>query len=56
MTLDEIVDDYIRLYRPAARQEMREYRQERSVQAAIRRAALSEMLNGKRHPQFRGRF
>jgi len=53
MTLDEIVDDYIRLYRPAARQEMREYRRERSAQAAIRRAALSEMLNGKRHPHQR---
>lgn len=53
MTLNQIVDDHVRLYRPAAKAEMREYEQEESPQAAIRRAALSELLNAKRHPHQR---
>jgi hypothetical protein len=53
MTLNEIVDDYIRVYRSAAKEEMREYEQEESPQAAIRRAALSESPDGKRHPHQR---
>ena len=53
MTLNEIVDDYIRVYRAAAKEEMREFRQEESPQAAIRRAALSELVQGKRHPHQR---
>jgi hypothetical protein len=53
MTLDEIVTDYIRRYRPAAREEMREYEEEPSLGAAIRRGALSELKDGKRHPHQR---
>jgi len=50
MTLDEIVAAYIREYRDAARAEMDTFRQERSRASAIRRAALSEFPDGKRHP------
>jgi len=53
MTLDEIVGDYIREYRDDARDEMREFRSEHSPAAAIRRAALSQRRNGKRHPHQR---
>jgi hypothetical protein len=50
MTLDEIVDAYIREYRAAARAEMDTFRREESRAAAIRRAALCEFQDGKRHP------
>ena len=50
MTLDEIVSDYIRKYRAAARAEMDTFRNERSRSAAIRRATLCEFPDGKRHP------
>lgn len=50
MTFDEIVRDYIREYRDDARAEMEDYRTEKSRVAAIRRAALCEFPNGKRHP------
>jgi hypothetical protein len=50
MTLDEIVDVYIREYRAAARAEMDTFRREESRAAAIRRAALCEFPDGKRHP------
>ena len=50
MTLDEIVSDYIREYRAAARAEMDTFRNERSRSAAIRRATLCEFQDGKRHP------
>ena len=50
MTLDEIVDPYIREYRAAARAEMDTFRREESRAAAIRRAALCEFQDGKRHP------
>jgi hypothetical protein len=49
MTHDEIVNDYILRYREAARQEMRDFESESSLSAAIRRAALCELRNGKRH-------
>jgi hypothetical protein len=50
MTFDDIVSDYIRNYRGAARAEMEIFRRERSRAAAIRRAALCEFPDGKRHP------
>jgi hypothetical protein len=50
MTLDEIVTVYIREYRDDASAEMEDYRTEKSRVAAIRRAALCEFRNGKRHP------
>lgn len=53
MTLDEIVDNYIREYRDDAHDEMRAFEGERNPAAAIRRAALSQWWNGKRHPHQR---
>jgi hypothetical protein len=53
MTLDEIVGDYIREYRDDAGEEMRDFETERSPAAAVRRAALSQRRNGKRHPHQR---
>ncbi|MGD0797735.1 MAG: hypothetical protein ABR910_08430 [Acidobacteriaceae bacterium] len=53
MTLDEIVRDYIRHYRDASRAEMRIFSEERSVDAAIQKAALCVWSNGKRHPHQR---
>lgn len=50
MTLDEIVDLYIREYRAGARAEMDTFRREESRAAAIRRASLCEFPDGKRHP------
>lgn len=50
MTFDEIVSDYTRNYRDAAGEEMETFRRERNCGAAIRRAALCEFPNGKRHP------
>lgn len=50
MTLDEIVSEYIREYRDDARAEMDTFRRERSRASAIRRAALCEFPDGKRHP------
>lgn len=50
MNLDEIVGDYIREYRADARAEMQTFRREKSRAAAIRRAALCEFPDGKRHP------
>jgi len=49
MTLDEIVNDYIRTQRPYAREEIQNYENEPSRSAAIRRAALCETKDGKRH-------
>jgi len=49
MTFDEIVSDYVRVYRDDAREEMRGFASERSPSAAIRRAALCETQNGKRN-------
>jgi hypothetical protein len=53
MTLEEIVSDYIREYRPYARAEMRFFEVQRSPSAAIRKAALCELPSGKRHPHQR---
>jgi hypothetical protein len=53
MTLDDIVSDYIREYRDDARKEMRFFEIQRSASAAIRKAALSELPSGKRHPHQR---
>lgn len=50
MTLEEIVSDYIREYRDDALAEMDTFRRERSRASAIRRAALCEFPDGKRHP------
>lgn len=49
MTLDEIVNDYIRIQRPYTGREMLDFANEPSPSAAIRRAALCELKNGKRH-------
>jgi len=53
MTFDEIVNDYILQYRKVARQEMRDFESERSLSTTIRRAALCQLGNGKRHPHQR---
>lgn len=53
MTLDEIVSDNIREYREGARDQLRVFERERSTSSAIRRAALCEWENGKRHPHQR---
>lgn len=45
-----IVSDYIRNYRDGAREEMEDFRRERTRKASIRRAALSEFRDGRRHP------
>ncbi|MCL5263277.1 MAG: hypothetical protein M1568_03290 [Acidobacteria bacterium] len=50
LTLDQIVDAYISNYRAAARAEMDTFRREKSRVVAIRRAALCESSNGRRHP------
>jgi hypothetical protein len=53
MTLDEIVEDYIREYRDAVRSEMRFFEIQRSSSEAIRKAALCMLPSGKRHPHQR---
>src|SRR4051812_47652994 len=53
MSLDEIIGDYIRNDRDAARAEMRFFEIQRSPSAAIRKAALCELHSGKRHPHQR---
>jgi hypothetical protein len=53
MTFDEVVSDYIHEFRDDAREEMRDFEIERSPSAAIRRAALCEWQDGKRHPHQR---
>jgi len=50
MTLDEIVNAYIRDYRDGARMELDTFRREKNGASAIRRAALCEFPDGKRHP------
>ncbi len=50
MTLDDIVSDYIREYRDAARAEMRFFEIQRKHSEAIRKAALCQLPGGKRHP------
>jgi len=50
MTINDIVTDYIREYRDDAGAEMDTFRRERSRASAIRRAALCEFPDGKRHP------
>jgi hypothetical protein len=49
MTLDEIVNDYIRTQRPYTGEEMMDFANEPSPSAAIRRAAFCETKDGKRH-------
>ncbi len=53
MTPEEIVSDYIREYRDDARKEMRFFEILRRPSEAIRKAALSELPSGKRHPHQR---
>ena len=53
MTLDEIIDDYIREYREDARAEMRFFQIQRKPSDAIRKAALCMLPSGKRHPHQR---
>lgn len=50
MTLDEIVAGYIRQYRERAEVEMDDFRREMNRVSAIRRAALCEFPDGRRHP------
>jgi hypothetical protein len=49
MTFDEIISDYIRTQRPYTVEEMMNFANESSPSAAIRRAGLCEMKDGKRH-------
>jgi hypothetical protein len=49
MTLDQIVADYIRVYRSAARSEMQFYEKQRSASSAIQMASLCVRPDGKRH-------
>ena len=49
MTLDEIVNAYIRTQRPHTGAEMEDFANEPSPSVAIRRAALCELKRGKRH-------
>jgi len=49
MTLDEIVSSYIREYRTLARAEIRSFEKESTLGDAVRRAALCQWPNGKRH-------
>jgi hypothetical protein len=53
MTFDQIVADYVRTQRPYAQAEMMDFVNEPSPSAAIRRAALCELKDGKRHPHQR---
>jgi len=53
MTCDEIVSDYIRRFRDGAQAEMRSFEKERNLSTAIRRAALCELPDRKRHPHQR---
>lgn len=50
MTLDEIIDDYIREYREDARAEMRFFQIQRRPSDVINKAALCMLPSGKRHP------
>jgi len=49
MTYEDIVNKYILEKRPEAREDMREFKNERSPSAAIRRAALCKTREGKRY-------
>lgn len=49
MAYDEIITDYIRTYRNGALGELQGFERERSLWAAIRRAALCQREDGKRH-------
>lgn len=49
MTFDEIVNDYIRTQRSYTGEEMMDFAKEPAPSAAIRRAALCERKDGKRH-------
>jgi hypothetical protein len=53
MNHNEIVNEYIRAYRDEARKELADFERESSRAAAIRRAALCETRDGKRHPHQR---
>jgi hypothetical protein len=48
MSYEEIVTDYIRIYRERARNELRSFENARSLSAAIRRASLCQREDGKR--------
>jgi hypothetical protein len=50
MTFGQIVNDYVLNYRGEARAEMETFSRERNRAAAIRRAALYEFPDRKRHP------
>jgi hypothetical protein len=50
MKFNDIVSDYIRKYRAGAREEMRNFENERNPSSAISRAALCEWRDGMRHP------
>lgn len=50
MTLNDVVAHYISTHRKGARAEMDTFRAEKTRSAAIRRAALCEFPDGKRHP------
>jgi hypothetical protein len=53
VTAKQIVEAYIRDYRPFTRHEMNTFKREASASTAISRAALCRMEDGKRHPHQR---
>lgn len=53
MRLTAIVKDYISQHREKARCEVRYYMIQRSLEDAIRKATLSRLRSGKRHPHQR---
>lgn len=50
MTIDEIVNDYIRVFRNGRREEMRWFKKTRRLEDVVQRAALCVAPDGKRHP------
>lgn len=50
MSVDAAVEDYVARHRGRAQRELRYYRVLRTDEEAVRRAALSQLPNGKRHP------
>ena len=49
-SFDDIVDDYIQSYRPHDEEERKNWINRACLGDAVRAAALSTLLNGKRHP------
>ena len=52
-TIEAAVDDYVKRHRRRVKRELEEFKALRTDQEAVRRAALGELLDGKRHPHQR---